>query len=846
MPGLQITKLEIQGFRSFGAKPQTLVFSSPISAVWAPNSHGKTSLAEAFEFLLTGHIVRRELIASSQDEFAGALRNVHIPDGTPVFVQAEVVGSDGTKHTIRRTLASDYGKKEDCRTVLQIDWKPADEQALIALGIVLSQPPLRGPVLTQHTLGYLFSARPQDKATYFRAVLEVTDLEAFRSAVAALEPDLKAPDDPALTRLNAAAAVPQAAPILGPLKAKVPALTEIIDAASGAIAALITAAGEAAPGTAGERIVKLEILTDKRSKAFPVRGFEKQPIRAWAPPPAGTFTALPTYIEERGKVDEETRRLKGLFKEAVHLPAVAGATEPIDCPLCATEDALTPERISCIRGRLKDTESFRQAETAATKALGDIATSVQASRKLVDETAPKFLIYPSKLRRQREFRVERVRKLLGPEGAPAVAAWLAESRRMARARSAVRRIAGPVLAEAEAYVANLDSLGDTTVLQERLKRLDSAVKDFASRLSAYLIAEKSVADGIKAVVDAASHTSGWQELMDLARDPNSLRTALIEKAIHEQVQKELAQALKQIDKGNGAVLDEKFQDLSANIETWWNLLRPDEMSFFATVKPRPGTRRTIDFKAGLATKADRSDLKLRDVVAVFSQSQLHCLGLALFIARSVHEGASFIVLDDPILSSDEDYKSFFTTGVVEKLLDLGIQVILLTQDQTSWRDLEHRYLHKKIAMFQLSLADPGQGTIVRDTADDLAARFAKIDILLRSGHPDLLKQAGESLRNAAERFCKEMLVMDEHAKGNKGAVISDYDDRNLGWLIPKVTPLLVKDPSHAGKLNALPAALNPAKHDDDTPSKGALKERTRGFAVLEEGVPRELAFRNRQ
>src|SRR6266545_6263036 len=60
----RINKIEIQGFRAFGAKPQTLVFSSPIAAVWGANSQGKTSLAEAFEFLLTGATVRRELLAS--------------------------------------------------------------------------------------------------------------------------------------------------------------------------------------------------------------------------------------------------------------------------------------------------------------------------------------------------------------------------------------------------------------------------------------------------------------------------------------------------------------------------------------------------------------------------------------------------------------------------------------------------------------------------------------------------------------------------------------------------------------------------------------------------------------
>jgi hypothetical protein len=68
-----------------------------------------------------------------------------------------------------------------------------------------------------------------------------------------------------------------------------------------------------------------------------------------------------------------------------------------------------------------------------------------------------------------------------------------------------------------------------------------------------------------------------------------------------------------------------------------------------------------------------------------------------------------------------------------------------------------------------------------------------------------------------------MLVRNAHTKDNKTAVISDYDGKTLEWLIPKVEALLVKDPSHPGKLRALPAALNPAKHDDDTPSKGALR-----------------------
>jgi len=192
-----------------------------------------------------------------------------------------------------------------------------------------------------------------------------------------------------------------------------------------------------------------------------------------------------------------------------------------------------------------------------------------------------------------------------------------------------------VLAEIEGYTPNIESLTEITGLQGKIDALGNALHQVAARLPAYFAAENSVSELLKAVVDTASQTTGWQELIDLARDQAGLRVSLIERAAREQARKDLDQALKQIDRGNEAVLDGKFQELSGHVETWWNLLRPGEMSFFAAVKPRPGARRTIDFKAGLSSKPDRSDPKLRDVIAVFSQSQLHCLGLALFIARSI-------------------------------------------------------------------------------------------------------------------------------------------------------------------------------------------------------------------
>jgi hypothetical protein len=813
MSPCRITKLEICGFRAFGRNAQTLEFPSLLATIWGPNSQGKTSLAEAVEFLLTGQIVRRALMASGQDEFAGALRNAHLPAAAKAYIKATILAG-GMPHTIKRTVKTDYGKKQDCETILEIDGKPAAETDLAAL----SQPPLCAPVLAQHTLGYLFSAKPQDRATYFKALLEVTDLEQFRNAVAALEYQITGPPSPHLDKFALAKAVPLAGKhfmAVHPAK---------LDPAFGAACKeLIDAHGEPCPAKTGERLGKLEsILAEKRAKTFAQKGFDRKPAADWSAPAQAQYAKLSACVEERAKVDEEVRRMTGLFREALALPAVARAKAAADCPLCETEGALTPERIAFIRSRVADTEGFQAALTQAQEALRSMAASLEAAAETIKQALPLFIANPSRFRRERGFRIERIAAMLGAGAASDIAAWLQGLRRLVRKRNkAVAAIRGLWHATQE-YTAKPDTLTDAATLKSGFERVAAAYRGFKAELAAYDPLEKKISASLKVVVDAESKTAGWQELIELGRDQPGLRDALIDRSAREQAGRDLAKALKQIDDANEAVLDEKFEKLSDGVQHWWDLLRPEESSFFTGVIPRPGARRTIDFKAGLSANEDRSDPKLRDVIAVFSQSQLHCLGLALFLARAVREGAGFVVLDDPILSSDEDYRAFFNAMVIEDLLKRGLQVIVLTQDQKTFKDLGDRYLHEKISQFQIVLQSPADGSEITNTADDLETRFIQAKTLIRGGHVSLRKRGGEIIRDAAERFCKEVLVRDHRAKGNRTASLIDYDGKNLGELTPLVEPLLTKDPSHPGKLRTIGADTNPAKHDDDVPARGVL------------------------
>jgi hypothetical protein len=90
--------------------------------------------------------------------------------------------------------------------------------------------------------------------------------------------------------------------------------------------------------------------------------------------------------------------------------------------------------------------------------------------------------------------------------------------------------------------------------------------------------------------------------------------------------------------------------------------------------------------------------------------------------------------------------------------------------------------------------------------------------------PEIRKIGGQRLREAAERFCKLLLVKKRKERGDSAATISDHKGKVLGDLEPLVTPYLqLKDPSHPGKLTALRRDLNPANHDDDIPTRAALR-----------------------
>ena len=182
MTQARIVSLEVRGFRAFGTDIARFELDAPVTVVHGANSQGKTSLAEAIEFLISGRSSRRDLLGGAKAEYNDSLRNAHLTGGEQVYVEAVVRVADGSLHTARRNLTGDFGRGAECDSDLLIDGDEAE--GLSSIGLSLADPPVSAPVLLQHILRHALSTEPKQRVAYFKSLLSLSDLDLLRERVA--------------------------------------------------------------------------------------------------------------------------------------------------------------------------------------------------------------------------------------------------------------------------------------------------------------------------------------------------------------------------------------------------------------------------------------------------------------------------------------------------------------------------------------------------------------------------------------------------------------------------------------------------------------------------------------
>jgi hypothetical protein len=686
---MKIKKISIRGFRGFNA-PRQMDFDERLTLIYAPNSYGKTSISESFEWLIYGSTSRVES-AESKDEYKGSLRNVHLSPTEHPRVALEFV--DGTDS--RECAAELVG--EECKKTWE--GNPVSEWPFSK--DLRSTPP---PFILQHALKNLLLAAPIKRFDDFAKLLGLEalgkihrDLIAFCTKPPVPRPILGvlAELESILTRADSSQSMKEIAKTL----------RKGIDSVDKSFQLVWIKARSLVPtGTAQDAI--LAKLLNIRDEA--VAKFYKGKIEL--PEFTGneqtqnqhdedflTTTVAKDFIEKYLALS----RLKSVQKisEAARLHELGVALLEADssrCPLC--KQAIDGEIVRHIReehtkfGEERNRFEKLEAHKVST------ATTLRSLRERLDAYHTRIRAKThTLLQLEIESPMESLVKILLPkhqlhyDAVVNAVAQLGEADR--QFALAIEDSKQKIKIAAESVESNLEEEASISQLAASLIFTIGRAAEYKATIEAHASPVTDAARVLKHELDALAGTQDVSVIIDLISNHKRIKKKMeIDRALESL--KDLKQ---RVDK---FVTDKMLEVISgefgSEVANWYEKIKttgdPDvHFCGFDMKKTSQGGRVQI--------RARSYARDLVSAVSSLSESKLNALGLCLSIAINVQSASpfDFLVIDDPIQSWDQEHETRFIE-VIRELVNRGKQVVLLShsdrwlkQVRSACSDLNGRY-----------------------------------------------------------------------------------------------------------------------------------------------------------
>ena len=759
--GLSLVSITPHYFRGFKTLPHPIELIGALIVIEGKNSSGKTSLAEALEFLLRGSLSRRDEHGEGNPvELENCIENQLRPIGESTFVEATFAKQSGTPNetqlVLKRLLTKDYGttSTSTCESQLYLDGSELSKEDEVAvLEAFFSLVP---PLLMQHTLRSFVQSAPSRRRQYFERILsldELTDLIGRAVIGNSKLSGLKSP--------QGNYGLSQWETLIGQLKNseakatayKVKSIAQMNQAKALADALIDVATLEFA--SAAVDLSEAETWIDQqqqeaRQQSFPLLAQmrpKRQPNHELSTTLTG-FELHETNLVTRWNGYESAKASANAARE--NILVIANALENmiqaglIDqdqavqvCPLCAHEHpaTLTQQRLLKIAGWKPLVKAEKKARSCFDSEITEMKAKLQVLIKEAGETLPTV---PA---------IDQHTKMAANEVLNAAATSIDVRLRI---ETEVRQYLDKAQLLLDTDTSHLNSLSAVktyaslfTKCIDGLKTLPQHAETYrqALRLLETIIGQKASSDeGYKKRQSWLSCVRSRADILDDFKWEKA-KTAS---------QKDLANARRELMKFRDQYLEGRRAEFSEGMQDVWSSLREDTYSAFGNLNiPQPtgkGFPVVLEVKA---TLNDGTESKEIDALKVFSESQVNALGIAAFVTRSRLLEHELLIFDDPVQSMDEDHFKTFARDVLPPILDEGRQIILLThnesfaQDVSYWHHERPDYVTLKMRMSRKD------GCQVDDGNRRFSVRLRNAEKLADSGD---LKGSWIFVRLAIERF----------------------------------------------------------------------------------------------
>lgn len=678
-------------FRGFLALGGPALFTAPLVVVYGRNSAGKTSLAEALEWLITGTLERRKL--GDARELERCVGNQFRPEGEKTWVEAIFeVGSERLR--LRRELVEDFGSTQASRCVSRLFLNgrlqnPEEERSLLLrlfAGVA--------PLLMQHTLRSFVQSSPSARRDYFERLLQLDGVT--RTIEAAVVGDSRLDEFPSdrrdvyIARWKAVGALldERSARRLQRTIARAP----VEELRQVAISALLAVARERFRYPVGEELPAMRERCSSEQEAARKRSF---PMLAEIRPRKEIDEAT-LHILEGG----ELRVAIGSFIEAVRVAtsarsaqraiseaqvAVARATKLMEnaglvslerdsqrCPVCRAD----PPTLS--RARLREIRSWEPAVAAllqAERAVRDSSEHVRAALRgiwsALDGTFPHS---PPE-----------------QEWAAAIANVPDDLRQAAIGCKVILTDAGEWLHPFREWMREvgmrLKSEDVSAAPIEALENAEEVLRPLLTNAATKAKGYRRALEELENLVGTRAEEDPEYAAKALWLDAGDNVDALLEDLRWEKAKKiaqaELEAVRDALIRTRANLLEQRQAEFNDGMRTVWAELRSDSHSSFGALVVPPPRGRGFPVSIEVKAQVNGPDGPQQvDALRVFSESQVHVLGIAAFVTRARLLHQRVVIFDDPVQSMDEDHFRTFAGRFLRTLIDEGRQVIVLTHNQT--------------------------------------------------------------------------------------------------------------------------------------------------------------------
>ena len=755
-------------FRGFRDIPDPIPLADDLVVIDGRNTSGKTSLAEALEWLFTGRLSRRESMdLGSPHELENCVSNQFRPGDDETWVSGTLVSlvPGKTKHlALQRVLKEDYGvtTASTCASVLFLDGKELthNEELDLLDRLFASEPPL----LMQHTLRLFVQSNPRKRRQYFERLLhldELTNLIA-KAVIGVRLPEFRSPTQSAALKIwlelgSMAQADTSQETYRQTSRSEEPDLNALV------ANSLLTIAHQEFTELVSESVrleeagtVLVGEQTRYRRNLFPPldqlrprrqilddeyeRPYDEEQI-------ADASTTVRQAWRDYRPIEEEarligsnrlaiSRALKTLLDENV----VQRDADTQTCPLCAYEKIKTLSS-----SRIKEIQSWIPAQDAVTTARTELQQAMRSLSDLVKNAIAEYeeLLPPlpsgadfdqalEEAGEQVKEAVERLKKVREKDDAK-----LGET--ICQARDLLTRT--PTIPES---TEECDTYVDQcTHIIEGLRNLPSAARRYADALRTVEAAVGAAARGDPCYRLRAAWLGCFNNLAAITADLRWEQAKRRAEKDLESIREALLEYRKQF-------LESRRISFSQGIDSIWRALRADQYSSFSKLHIPPPSGKGFPVEIGIkALLDDGRQQKEVDALRVFSESQVNALGVAAFVTRSKLLGHKMLIFDDPVQSMDEEHFRTFAEDVLTHVLAEGFQTILLTHNDMFAADVSHCHFDRPGYVTMSVRLSRRDGCVVEEGNRRFSERLKLADKKIDDGE---LKRAWELVREAIERL----------------------------------------------------------------------------------------------